>query len=163
MNALITTHTTPVTTPVVVQPPAAREVLSFRLDGQEYGIDILAVQEIRGYVEPTRLAQAAPHVLGVMELRGEVLPIVDLRLLLDLPAPFTGETVTIVLRLQGRALGLVVDAVSEVRSLAAGQLHEMPAGRAGHALLAGLARLEADAAMLVLLDLDALARRLLAH
>lgn len=143
--------------------PDAREVLSFRLDRQEYGIDILAVQEIRGFVAPTRLAQAAAHVLGVMELRGEVLPIVDLRQLLGLPTPFSTETVTIVIRLNGQALGLVVDAVSEVRRLSASQLHAMPAGRVEQPLLAGLARLEDAAALLVLLDLEALGAQVLSH
>lgn len=161
-----TTPLAPARLPVALRSdpvPDAREVLSFRLDRQEYGIDILAVQEIRGFVAPTQLAQAAAHVLGVMELRGEVLLIVDLRRMLGLPTPFSAETVTIVIRLNGQALGLVVDAVSEVRRLATSQLHAMPAGRAEQPLLAGLARLDEAASLLVLLDLEALGAQVLSH
>lgn len=101
-------------------PAAARggEFLSFRLGGEEYGIDILKVQEIRGYEEPTRIANAPAYIKGVVNLRGVIVPIVDLRLKFGLQeARYDSVTVTIVLNIGNRVIGVVVDSVSDVIAL----------------------------------------------
>ena len=89
------------------------EFLSFRLGGEEYGIDILRVQEIRSYEAPTRIANAPHFIKGVVNLRGVIVPIIDLRLKLACEtAEYTDFTVGIVLNLRGRLIGAVVDSVS---------------------------------------------------
>jgi purine-binding chemotaxis protein CheW len=94
------------------------EFLTFRLGAEEYGIDILKVQEIRSYEHPTRIANAPPFIKGVINLRGVIVPIVDLRLKLGCEtADYNGFTVTIVLNVQGRIVGAVVDSVSDVLAL----------------------------------------------
>lgn len=103
------------------------EYLSFRLGNEEYGIPILTVQEIRGYQEPTRIANAPPAIKGVVNLRGVIVPIVDLRLQLGLAAATYNEiTATIVLNLGQRVVGIVVDSVSDVVALSAAQIKEPP-------------------------------------
>ena len=104
-----------------------REVLTRRLGGEEYGIDILRVQEIRSYEQPTRLAGAPPHVLGMTNLRGVVVPIVDLRCRFGLDAACGSDTVTVVLGVGGRTMGAVVDAVSDVVALSPKQIKPAPA------------------------------------
>ena len=99
-------------------PAEAREYLTFRLDSEEYGIDILKVQEIRGYEAPTRIAHAPLFVKGVFNLRGTIVPIVDLRLKFNCPkADYDASTVVIVLKLPRRVVGIVVDSVSDVLTL----------------------------------------------
>ncbi|MFG6461963.1 chemotaxis protein CheW [Roseateles sp. DXS20W] len=110
-----------------VASAASREVLTSRLGAEEYGIDILAVQEIRRYEAPTRIANAAGHLLGVMNLRGAIVPIVDLRRHLGLPAENGIDTVTVVVNVASRTLGLVVDAVSDVVALQPGHIQPCPA------------------------------------
>jgi purine-binding chemotaxis protein CheW len=103
------------------------EFLAFKLGGEEYGIDILRVQEIRSYEPPTRIANAPRHILGVVNLRGLVVPIVDLRLKFQLEsAPYDAFTVTIVLGIGSRVVGIVVDAVSDVITLSPDQLRPVP-------------------------------------
>ncbi|MBC7681237.1 MAG: purine-binding chemotaxis protein CheW [Ferruginibacter sp.] len=100
-------------------PNTLYRCLTFRLGGAEYGIDILQVQEIRSYVAPTRIANASPELLGVIDLRGVIVPILDARLKFNYPvAAYTPSTVVIVLNLQDTVLGVVVDAVSDVLHLA---------------------------------------------
>jgi purine-binding chemotaxis protein CheW len=94
------------------------EFLTFRLGAEEYGIDILKVQEIRSYEPPTRIANAPPFIKGVVNLRGVIVPIVDLRLKLGCEnAEYNGFTVVIVLNVKGRVVGAVVDSVSDVLAL----------------------------------------------
>ena len=94
------------------------EYLTFRLGGEEYGIDILRVQEIRSYEQPTRIANAPEFLKGVVNLRGVIVPIIDLRVKLNCPsAEFNAFTVVIVLNIRGRVVGAVVDAVSDVLEL----------------------------------------------
>ncbi len=94
------------------------EFLTFRLGGEEYGIDILKVQEIRSYEQPTRIANAPAFIKGVVNLRGVIVPIVDLRLKLGCEsADYNGFTVVIVLNVRGRVVGAVVDSVSDVLAL----------------------------------------------
>ncbi|HJV07148.1 MAG TPA: chemotaxis protein CheW [Chromobacteriaceae bacterium] len=96
----------------------ARELLVFTLGGEEYGIDILKVQEIRGYDSVTRLARAPAFIKGVINLRGGIVPIVDLRVKFDLGEPvYNAFTVVIILNVCQRTVGVVVDAVSDVISL----------------------------------------------
>ena len=95
-----------------------REYLTFRLDREEFGIDILKVQEIRGYELPTRIANAPSFIKGVINLRGTIVPIVDLRLKFDCPrSEYDSSTVVIVLNLARRIVGIVVDSVSDVLTL----------------------------------------------
>ena len=109
----------------VAQHEAARsaaamggEFLTFRLGGEEYGIDILKVQEIRSYEQPTRIANAPSFIKGVVNLRGVIVPIVDLRLKLGCDSvDYNAFTVVIVLNVKGRVVGAVVDSVSDVLAL----------------------------------------------
>jgi purine-binding chemotaxis protein CheW len=105
----------------------AREYLTFRLDQEEYGIDILKVQEIRGYEPPTRIANAPAFIKGVVNLRGTIVPIVDMRLKFGCSkAEYNTFTVVIVLNLHQRIVGIVVDSVSDVMELAADNVKAAP-------------------------------------
>ncbi|MBI3347514.1 MAG: chemotaxis protein CheW [Burkholderiales bacterium] len=103
------------------------EYLSFRLGDEEYGIGILQVQEIRSYEAPTAIANAPAVMRGVIDLRGVITPILDLRLAFGQAAPCTAQTGVIVLNLGGRVAGVVVDSVSDVLEL--GPQHIRPAPR----------------------------------
>ena len=106
---------------------AAREYLTFRLDQEEYGIDILKVQEIRGYEPPTRSAHAPEFIKGVVNLRGTIVPIVDMRLKFNCSkAEYNSFTVVIILNLHRRVVGIVVDSVSDVMELAADNVRSAP-------------------------------------
>lgn len=105
----------------------AREYLTFRLDQEEYGIDILKVQEIRGYEPPTRIANAPNFIKGVVNLRGTIVPIVDMRLKFNCSkAEYDSFTVVIILNLRNRIVGIVVDSVSDVMELPADSLKAAP-------------------------------------
>ncbi len=105
----------------------AREYLTFRLDREEYGIDILKVQEIRGYEPPTRIANAPHFIKGVVNLRGTIVPIVDMRLKFNCAsAEYDSFTVVIILNLRQRIVGIVVDSVSDVMELAQENLRAAP-------------------------------------
>jgi purine-binding chemotaxis protein CheW len=106
---------------------AAREMLVFLLGKEEYGVDILKVQEIRGYEKPTPIPKAPDFLKGVINLRGTIVPVIDLRTKFGLPDQRAdGLTVQIVLRVAGRLIGTVVDGVSDVVRLAAGDIKEAP-------------------------------------
>ena len=138
-------------------PTALREFLAFKLGAEEYGIDILRVQEIRSYERPTRIAGTPDFVKGVINLRGVIVPIVDLRIKLRMDnVHYDAFTVVIVLNIGRRIMGVVVDAVSDVITLQSEQLRPPPtfsAGLAGEHLLA-LATV--DQRMLILVDIDKL-------
>ena len=105
----------------------SREYLTFRLDQEEYGIDILKVQEIRGYEKPTRVANAPEFIKGVINLRGTIVPIVDMRLKFNCAkADYDTFTVVIILNLHSRIVGIVVDSVSDVMELQASQIRVAP-------------------------------------
>ena len=105
----------------------AGEYLTFRLGGEEYGIDILRVQEIRSYEQPTRIANAPGYIKGVVNLRGVIVPIVDLRVRLGCAqAEYNHFTVVIVLNVKGRVVGAVVDSVSDVLELPAEAIRPAP-------------------------------------
>lgn len=94
---------------------ATVQQLTFSLAGEEYGVDILSVREIRGWSRVTRIPQAPPHVLGVLNLRGAVVPVMDLRLRFGMErVEYNENTVMIVVALAERLFGIVVDAVSDV-------------------------------------------------
>ena len=104
-----------------------REVLVFILGKEEYGVDILKVQEIRGYEKPTPIPSAPRFLKGVVNLRGTVVPIIDLRMKFGFADPtYDSLTVTIILRLSGRIVGVVVDSVSDAIQLEEGDVKEAP-------------------------------------
>ncbi|GAB2798078.1 chemotaxis protein CheW [Halomonas shantousis] len=136
---------------------ASSEYLVFSLGSEEYAIDILKVQEIRGYENVTRIANAPAFIKGVTNLRGVIVPIVDLRIKFHLEnVEYGGQTVVIVVNVGERVVGIVVDGVSDVMSLTPEQIK--PAPEFGVALssdyLSGLGSLEDR--MLVLVDIDKL-------
>ena len=136
---------------------AAREYLTFRLGAEEYALDILKVQEIRNYETATVIANAPKHVRGVVNLRGVIVPIIDLRMLLRLPqAEYTSFTVVIVLNLGKKTVGVVVDAVSDVTELGAEQIRPAPdfAGSVDTRYVLGLGTI--DNRMLILADVEKL-------
>jgi purine-binding chemotaxis protein CheW len=103
------------------------EFLTFRLGGEEYGIDILRVQEIRSYEQPTRIANSPHFIKGVVNLRGVIVPIIDLRLKLGCEsAEYNAFTVVIVLNVKGRVVGAVVDSVSDVLELTRDHIKPAP-------------------------------------
>ena len=133
------------------------EFLAFCLGKEEYGIDILKVQEIRGYENVTRIANAPEFIKGVVNLRGIIVPIVDMRIRFNLGTPTYDQfTVVIILNLGGRVVGMVVDSVSDVTQLSEEQIK--PAPEMGTALntdyLIGLGTV--DDRMLILLDIGRL-------
>ena len=137
--------------------PGAREYLTFRLDQEEYGIDILKVQEIRGYESPTRVADAPPFIKGVVNLRGTIVPIVDMRLKFNCSkAEYSSFTVVIILNLRSRIVGIVVDSVSDVMELPSESLKAAPDIESviDSAAVLGLGSL--GDRMLILLDIERL-------
>ncbi len=137
------------------------EFLTFRLGAEEYGIDILRVQEIRSYEPPTRIANAPPFVKGVVNLRGVIVPIVDLRLKLGCEkAEYNTFTVVVVLNVRGRVVGAVVDSVSDVLEL--GSSHIKPAPELSSSVdasyITGIGTIKSGDAerMLILMDIEAL-------
>jgi purine-binding chemotaxis protein CheW len=134
-----------------------REYLTFRLDQEEYGIDILKVQEIRGYEPPTRIANAPNFIKGVVNLRGTIVPIVDMRLKFTCSkAEYNSFTVVIILNLHNRIVGIVVDSVSDVMELPAESLKTAPDVESviGSDCVLGLGSM--GDRMLILLDIEKL-------
>ena len=104
--------------------PVQREFLTFKLGNESYAIEILKVQEIRGYEQPTRIANTPDFIKGVINLRGHIVPIVDLRLKLALgDARYDSNTVVIILNILRRVVGIVVDSVSDVITLEDAQMY----------------------------------------
>jgi purine-binding chemotaxis protein CheW len=131
-----------------------REFLAFKLGREEYGIDILRVQEIRSFEQPTRMVNAPPHVLGVVNLRGVIVPIVDMRLKFGMSeVKYDGFTVVIVLHLAHQIVGMVVDSVSDVISLTPDQMRPAPAFSGAVDGNAVMALGSIAARMLILLDI----------
>jgi purine-binding chemotaxis protein CheW len=136
---------------------SGQEFLIFTLGAEEYGIDILKVQEIRGYESVTRIANAPDFIKGVINLRGIIVPIVDMRIKFNLGrVEYDHQTVVIILNVAGRVVGMVVDGVSDVLTLATDQI--MPAPEFGATLtaeyLTGLGTV--DGRMLILMDIEKL-------
>lgn len=129
------------------------EVLAFTLGDEEYGIDIQNVQELRGYAAVTRIANAPDHIKGVINLRGIVVPIIDMRIKFKLGTPdYSPLTVVIILSIGNHVVGMVVDSVSDVLSLDAHHIKPAPpiAAKNDMDYLLGLATI--DDRMVILLD-----------
>ena len=131
------------------------EFLAFTMGQEEYGLDILKVQEIRGYEAVTRLANAPEYFKGVVNLRGTIVPVVDMRIKFKLGTPSYDQfTIVIVLNIEGHVMGMVVDSVSDVTTLAPDQIRAAP--EMGSAFdsdyLIGLGTV--DERMLILMDID---------
>jgi purine-binding chemotaxis protein CheW len=144
-------------TPVAASDIAGHEYLAFKLGAEEYGIDILKVQEIRGYEAVTRIANAPEFIKGVINLRGIIIPVVDMRIKFNLGAPVYDQfTVVIILNINGRVVGMVVDSVSDVTTLTPEQVK--PAPEMGTAFssdyMIGLGTI--DERMLILVNIDKL-------
>ena len=140
--------------PVTAQ---ALEYLAFTLGQEEYGIDIQKVQELRGYDTVTRIANAPAHIKGVVNMRGIIVPIIDMRIKFNLGTPSYDQfTVVIILNMASRVMGMVVDSVSDVITLKPEQIKAAP--EMGAVLdteyLIGLGTL--DQRMLILVDIDKL-------
>lgn len=130
------------------------EFLSFTLGKEEYGVDIMRVQELRGYDAVTKIANAPDFIKGVVNLRGVIVPIIDMRIKLGLGTPHYDEfTVVIVLNLSGRVIGMVVDSVSDVTTLSPEDIKPPPEiGVDENKYLLGLGT--RDDRMLILLDIE---------
>jgi purine-binding chemotaxis protein CheW len=134
-----------------------REFLAFTLGKEEYGIDILKVQELRGYETVTHIANAPAFIKGVVNLRGVIVPIVDMRIKFNLGEPTYDQfTVVIILNIADHVMGMVVDSVSDVIDLSADQIKPPPEMGAifDTDYLIGLGTL--GTRMLILVDIDKL-------
>jgi purine-binding chemotaxis protein CheW len=139
--------------------PRAGKYLTFQLANEEFGIRVLSVREIMGLLDITAVPQTPAHIKGVVNLRGKVVPVIDLRLKFALPAAeYTQRTCIIVTQVQGESgpvlIGIVVDAVNEVVSLSAAEIEDTP--NFGEALavkyLLGMAKVKGK--VKILLDID---------
>ena len=145
------------TAPKGASTTSLREFLAFKLGAEEYGIDILRVQEIRSYEQPTRIANAPSFIKGVVNLRGVIVPIVDMRLKFDLEqASYDAFTVVIVLNIANRIMGMVVDGVSDVITLTPEQLRPVPEFNSSIASDHLLAIGAIEDRMLILVDIEKL-------
>jgi len=136
---------------------AAGEYLTFVLGSEEYGLEILKVQEIRGYDAVTQIANTPDFSKGVVNLRGKIVPIVDLRIKFHLnKVEYNEFTVVIILNLSGRVIGIVVDGVSDVTALKDEQIRDVPSlvTSIDTKYIVGLATVESK--MLILVDIEQL-------
>ena len=136
-------------------PAPGAELISVRIGDQAYAIDIMAVREIRGWSAATPLPHAPPHVLGMMNLRGAILPVIDLGARLGLGAANpTASSVVVVAQIGEAQVGLVVDAVSDILTVTEGLIQAAPevGSRDSNAFVAGVMTI--DAAIVSLLALD---------
>jgi purine-binding chemotaxis protein CheW len=137
-----------------------QQYLTFELNAEHYGVEILRVQEIKGWDQVTPIPNTPAHLCGVLNLRGAIIPIVDLRLLFDMPfQPYSKTTVVVVLRVEGvaaRTVGIVVDAVSDAHNVHPDEIKSTP--DFGSAVMtdfiSGISRIDDNMVMLV--DVDSL-------
>lgn len=134
-----------------------REFLTFRLGQEEYCIDILKVQEIRGYDTVTSIANTPQFIKGVINLRGNIVPIVDLRIKFGLPEiRYDATTIVIILNIRKKMIGIVVDSVSDVIVVLAEDIREAP--RFGSTIntefISGMTTVEGR--MLIVVDIERL-------
>lgn len=134
------------------------EFLTFRLGAESYGIEILKVQEIRGFETPTSIANAPAFIKGVINLRGVIVPILDLRIKFQLSqARYDEFTVVIILNIAGRVVGVVVDSVSDVLTLSSENIRPTPefaSATFDTKYITGLGTV--DEQMIILLDIEKL-------
>ena len=138
-------------------PAPGNEFLTFTLGQEEYGIDILKVQEIRGYDAVTHIANAPAFIKGVINLRGIIVPIVDMRIKFNLGnVEYNQFTVVIILNIANRVVGMVVDGVSDVTTLKPEEIKPAPEFGSGldTQYLLGLGTV--DERMLILVDIERL-------
>jgi purine-binding chemotaxis protein CheW len=141
----------------IIKDEANRELLVFALGQEEYGIDILKVQEIRGYDAVTSIANSPGFIKGVINLRGNIVPIVDLRIKFGLGnVVYDQFTVVIIINVSQRTMGIVVDGVSDVMTLANDQLRAAPefGSVLDTAYILGLGTVEDK--MIILIDIEKL-------
>jgi purine-binding chemotaxis protein CheW len=153
MNALSIPTETSATAPAAQE--SLRQYLSFTVENGEYAVEILRVQEIKGLGPVTPLPNTPPGVRGVINLRGIIVPILDLRVCLGLtPSEASVRSVVIVLSVHGRTMGVIVDAVSDVLSLPDSALQPVPtlSTRSSTPLIRGLARVGEK--LVILLDVE---------
>lgn len=134
-----------------------RQFISFTIGTEEYGVDIMAIREIKGWTATTELPNTPPYVRGVINLRGAIVPIFDLRTRFGGGATVTGARhVIIVVSVRSRVVGLLVDAVADIITIAAGSIQPVPdlERKADTGFLSGLVTV--DGRMVALLDLDRL-------
>lgn len=139
----------------VITKSAAGEYLTFVLGTEAYGLEILKVQEIRGYEAVTQIANTPDFIKGVVNLRGKIVPIVDLRIKFHLgKVEYDEFTVVIILNLNGRVVGIVVDGVSDVMALKDDQIRDVPSlvSSIDTKYIVGLATV--DSQMLILVDIE---------
>lgn len=146
--------------PAMAVDLVTNEFLTFRLGSEEYGIEILKVQEIRGYDSITHIANSPDYIKGVINLRGIIVPIIDMRIKFDLgQATYDQFTVVIILTVAGRVMGIVVDGVSDVITLTDEQMRQAPG--LGSVIdteyIMGLGTV--DERMLILIDIEKLMSR----
>ncbi len=139
----------------------AEQFLTFMLNGEEYGVDILRVQEIKGWESATEIPNTPPYIRGVINLRGTIVPVIDLRRRFELEAiEYTSTTVIIVLRIRAgeaeKTMGFIVDAVYDVYNVTQDQMKPAPefGGQVRTDYVKGLATV--DDKMVILLDIDQL-------
>lgn len=132
------------------------EVLTFRIGDQEYGLDIRRVQEIRSYESPTRIANAPAWLKGVINLRGVIVPIVDLRIRIGGEATYNTFTVVIVLVVKGRIIGVVVDSVSDVLEFSPDQVREVRSDPNPDRLTYAVATATVSDRQILIVDIDGL-------
>ncbi|WP_029705271.1 chemotaxis protein CheW [Rhodoferax saidenbachensis] len=138
-------------------PLSKSEFLAFKLGEEEYCIDILRVQEIRSYDPPTRMANAQPFIKGVINLRGVIVPIIDMRLMFSMEhVVYDGFTVVIVLNVGEHVMGIVVDGVSDVITFEPDNLHPAPQFASAISTEHVLAIGSLDDRTLILLDIEKL-------
>lgn len=141
------------------EPGSNSEFLAFTLGDEVYGIDILTVQEIRAYEPVTKIANTPDFIKGVINLRGVIVPIVDMRIKFRLDTfDYNQFTVVIVLNVCERVIGMVVDGVSDVVDLAPEQIHAAPEFGASldTQYLRGMATMDEDDRMIILVDIERL-------
>ena len=140
---------------LAIEAGKAREVIVFRIDAQEFCVDIMSVREIRGWTPATVLPRSPSYVRGVINLRGAVLPIIDLAARLDFQAAnATTRHVIVVVQIGDQVVGLLVDAVSDILTLNESQIQPTPAiaSDSARAFVCGLIALEGRMVNLLRLD-----------
>ncbi len=157
VDVVNSTSSTPTNSAVSNNTSAAGEYLTFLLGSEEYGLEILKVQEIRGYDAVTQIANTPDFIKGVVNLRGKIVPIVDMRIKFNLgKVEYDEFTVVIILNLNQRVIGIVVDGVSDVMALNEEQIRDVPSlvTSIDTKYIVGLASVEEK--MLILVDIEQL-------
>jgi purine-binding chemotaxis protein CheW len=146
---------TELTTAKTTYTDTTHQFLTFALGQEEYGVEILKIQEIKGFSAITPLPNAPAFLKGVLNLRGTIVPILDLRKKFGLPeVAYTKFTVIVVVQVQGQIMGFIVDAVSDVLTVVGSDIQPTPDlhGQVDTAFLTGLAK--AGEKLVILLDID---------